>query len=283
MNLFKNLLSRGIVYLLLPFALASLLTNLATIWLQKHTSFNPVFGRQDISSIERFVPMQNLFLDINPLKLALDPPAPARDEPAPSAAAAEKKNQEAPPKRLDIELLGIWWHDENPVFWARHDKQVQMFRPGDAVGHTRVEEVFSDLVVFADGTSLDPFDRPSPPKADQQQPAAEQAPSVEFHKGRAQIEAAEAERIIRNPNLLLSQVAIAPSSQGGYFINWVDKRSVFGSILQRGDIIKRINGVEAMSPRDLFQILESLDKRNFFSIDIERDGERKTLVIEVKR
>lgn len=87
---------------------------------------------------------------------------------------------------------------------------------------------------------------------------------------------------LRNINKLLTQVRIRPHlSHGrpdGFMLSYISRGSLFSKLgLQRGDIIKRLNGKTINTPEDAFSFYKALESGSTLSLDIVRKGTPRTI------
>ncbi|MDR2104768.1 MAG: hypothetical protein LBP51_03325 [Deferribacteraceae bacterium] len=82
---------------------------------------------------------------------------------------------------------------------------------------------------------------------------------------------------------LLASPAYVDGSLAGYRIVRMQNESPVRKLgIQPGDIINRINGEELTNPQILFNMLQEVADINAISVDITRNGARKTLFVEVQ-
>ncbi len=94
----------------------------------------------------------------------------------------------------------------------------------------------------------------------------------------------ELEKVLsQSPGVFLSHVDTAPSFRGGRFQGWrvnaffPDDPRFAGVDLRRGDVVVRINGDAVEQPEQFIHVWEGARFRRDLTVEIVRDGERRTL------
>lgn len=104
---------------------------------------------------------------------------------------------------------------------------------------------------------------------------------------RWQIPALVAEDARANIGELLKQVQATPYMEGDQTTGFQIRRLKSGSLiarigLKRGDILRKINGIELNSPEKALQIFAQLRQSKQISIDLERRGKAMTFAYEIR-
>lgn len=104
---------------------------------------------------------------------------------------------------------------------------------------------------------------------------------------RWQIPALVAEDARANIGKLLKQVQASPYMEGNQTTGFQIRRLKSGSLiarigLKRGDILRKINGLELDSPEKALQIFAQLRQSKQISIDLERRGKAMTFAYEIR-
>jgi general secretion pathway protein C len=105
-------------------------------------------------------------------------------------------------------------------------------------------------------------------------------------ENRWQLPAAEAERARAQIGELLKQARIEPNlvdgRTDGFAVRMVQPRSLLAQLgLQRGDVIRQVNGMELDSPEKALQIFQQLREARNINVNVVRNGAPVTLSIEV--
>ncbi|MDR2883617.1 MAG: hypothetical protein LBV09_00735 [Deferribacteraceae bacterium] len=92
---------------------------------------------------------------------------------------------------------------------------------------------------------------------------------------------------LKDINTVLRSLLVAPTYVDGEFqgyrVSRMSNDSPMRALgLQQGDIINRINGEELTSPEILFGMLGKVDSIDAVSVDITRNGQKKTLFVEIQ-
>jgi general secretion pathway protein C len=105
-------------------------------------------------------------------------------------------------------------------------------------------------------------------------------------ENRWQLPLAEAERARSQIGELLKQARIEPNvvdgRTDGFAVRMVQPRSLLAQFgLQRGDIIRQVNGMDLDSPEKALQIFQQLREARNINVNVVRNGAPLTLSIEV--
>jgi general secretion pathway protein C len=113
------------------------------------------------------------------------------------------------------------------------------------------------------------------------QPATEsETLNVTLERGELVNQLGDINAVLRS--LLVSPTYVDGDFQG-YRVTRMNNDSPMRALgLQQGDIINRINGEELTSPEILFGMLGRVDSLNAVSVDITRNGEKRTLFVEIQ-
>ncbi len=90
-----------------------------------------------------------------------------------------------------------------------------------------------------------------------------------------------------NPAKIMRGAAVVPFFEkggiAGFRLKKVRKNSIYGKLgLQKGDVLRRINGIEIKGIDDIMQVMASMREAKRFSLDLARDGKRTSLSYEVR-
>ncbi len=118
-------------------------------------------------------------------------------------------------------------------------------------------------------------------------PAPAAAPSGSGSTQQFTVQRGELIDQLKDINSLVRSLQISPMYQGseylGYRVTKMNDDSPVKQLgLQLGDVINRINGEELSSPEPLFAMMGKIDEINAVTIDITRNGEKKTLFVEIQ-
>ena len=93
---------------------------------------------------------------------------------------------------------------------------------------------------------------------------------------------------LKDMNTLVRSLQISPLFNGaeyqGYRVTKMDENSPAKQLgLQQGDVIIRVNGTDLQDgPKPLFDMMNKIDEISVVTIDVTRNGEKKTLFVEIQ-
>ena len=93
---------------------------------------------------------------------------------------------------------------------------------------------------------------------------------------------------LKDMNTLVRSLQISPLFDGseylGYRVTRMDGDSPAKQLgLQLGDVIIRVNGEDFQEgPKPLFEMMNKIDEISVVTIDVTRNGEKKTLFVEIQ-
>lgn len=192
------------------------------------------------------------------------------------------------PTSLDIELLGTV-SDLNGDGWAviednKGEKQ-GLYRVGDPVKNAKIISIFRGKVVLReDGKDqiLEMEEMESPEGKGMSASTGSGRHEDVITVGRSDITDS-----LGNINKLLTQVRIRPHVRNGkpdgFILSYISSDSIFSRLgLQRGDVIKRLNGQPIKTPEDAFSFYKALESGSTLSLDILRKGKEKTIEYSIR-
>jgi general secretion pathway protein C len=179
----------------------------------------------------------------------------------------------------------------------KSNKDVLVLKHGAALDGYRLESIEAEsAVVSYNGTDYilelqdglkDAAASVSPPRSAQPfRPAASSVPRNEPTEN-ITLDRAEITGQIKDINKVISTLLASPAYVDkelvGYRIVRMQNESPVRKLgIQPGDIINRINGEELTNPQILFNMLQEVADINAISVDITRNGAKKTLFVEVQ-
>lgn len=104
---------------------------------------------------------------------------------------------------------------------------------------------------------------------------------------RVTLSSRDIQSVLQDPNTLLQMARFAPSHQQGeprgFRITEVQPDSLLAQLgVENGDVLTRIDGRRITGPTDLLQAYSSLEQSSLVSMDILRQGEHQSFVVEIK-
>ncbi|MDA8405102.1 MAG: PDZ domain-containing protein [Desulfobacteraceae bacterium] len=202
---------------------------------------------------------------------------------------------------LNLKLLGtITGGEEDNGYAVIEDVQKRkqgLYRAGDAIVNAQVKAILRKKVVLSvdgkDEALLMEDDKNKTKKQGGMQPDASGGfePALPDEGGEADesvnIDREKINDSLRNINQLMSQVKVRPhfkdGKPDGLLLSHVQQNSIFNEMgLQNGDIVKGVNGKEIQSVDDALKFYESLKSSTAVEVQIERQGETKTIGYQIK-
>ncbi|MDZ7698602.1 MAG: type II secretion system protein GspC [Deltaproteobacteria bacterium] len=192
------------------------------------------------------------------------------------------------PTSLDIELLGTV-SDLNGDGWAviedNKGKKQGLYRVGDPVKNAKIIAIFRGKVVLReDGKDqILEMEEMEPPEGGGTPSSTDSGTHGDvITVGRSDITTS-----LGNINKLLTQVRIRPHVRNGkpdgFILSYISSDSIFSKLgLQRGDVIKRLNGQPIKTPEDAFSFYKALESGSTLSLDILRKGKEKTIEYNIR-
>ncbi|EKE77554.1 type II secretion system protein GspC [Gallaecimonas xiamenensis] len=212
---------------------------------------------------------------------------------APEQQAPVQEVVDAPETRLKLKLSGLVAesHTGSGVAIIESQGSQRAYRVGDDIKGTsaKIKRILWDRVLLdnrnqtealmLDGKEYQPLARPAPVPAGRR-PAPT---SVSADQVRDSLAAAKA-----NPASISELVRFSPSRQDdslvGYLVAPGSKPQLFNSLgLEKGDLVKAINGYDLTDPAQAMDILSQLGTLDSLALDIERGGQAMNLSISIEQ
>lgn len=210
---------------------------------------------------------------------------------------------EMPETKLKLELRGIFASDDptkGGAIIADPQKEESFYTVGAQLpGNATLEEIYSDRIVLLRNNQFEtlrlpkdslelggekakeqssqpgPFTSPAPPPPSR---------AATLNSGASMREYRDA--LINEPQRLADMIHIEPINEGsqftGYKIQPGNDQSFFSRFgLQPGDVVTAVNGVTLDTPAKGLNVLRSLSDANEIRIELKRNGELKSFVINI--
>lgn len=202
-----------------------------------------------------------------------------------------------PETRLNLVLRGVY-ASENPrtagaIISEPNGKQgfyrVGARLPGGAV----LKEVHADRIILERSGRLETLRLPEEKINGARQkggasrpPASRRVPAPAARASREPTPREFRDIVVKDPQRLTDIVQMSPYSKGGRFIGYRiqpgKNRALFTQFgLQSGDIVTAINGIAINSPTNGLSVLRSLATARQVSIEVERNGVKQTLQLDL--
>lgn len=212
-----------------------------------------------------------------------------------SLAAVESAEQSATASRAalsNLTLLGTVTAGRKSLAVVRTDGGIKIFKlDADLPGGGRIEKIERHLVQIKSPDGGIVTLRLHEGELSQESAAVQEPVAGEFQvraagENRWQIPAAEAERARSQIGELIKQARIEPNvvdgRTDGFMVKMVQPKSLLAQLgLQRGDLIRQVNGMEMNSPEKALQIVQQLREARSITVNVVRNGVPLTLSYEV--
>lgn len=187
-------------------------------------------------------------------------------------------------RSLDARLLGTL-SSADPRWSLASVLEAGATRPrtvavGDLLLGAEVVAIERSRLTLRRGERLELIDVHPPP------PEALPSPVRAVSKDEYELRRADVEALLRNPGALATQVRITPAIENGVAkglrIFGVRPGSLYAQLgVQNGDLLTRVNGMDAGRPEDLLQILARLTEWRTFEVELERGGARVRKTVRI--
>ncbi|MCZ7586374.1 MAG: hypothetical protein M5R36_25290 [Deltaproteobacteria bacterium] len=90
-----------------------------------------------------------------------------------------------------------------------------------------------------------------------------------------------------NPAKIMKGAAVVPFFEkggiAGFRLKRIRKNSVYSKLgLEQNDVLRRINGIEISGIDDIMKVMASMRDARRFSLDLTRNGQRRSFTYEVR-
>ena len=241
------------------------------------------------------------FLASNPFKISPrkpDTPAPEPPKPAPTE----------PPKEPEIALndivlrgtlpgIGAWFDVKNELKLVLVGKNIDTYKLvsvnyGDAMFRRGKEKPVTKYIVYGPSPETNKAAAPKPstpapaPSQPPQQPQKQTGNIVAAVPGsqEGQVPSEMVSNLVQNPFDELKRIRMRPNEKaGGLEVQWIQNDSLLKRLgVQRGDVIKSVNGIPFTNMGDIANSINSLMNSERFDVEVTRGGENTALRYVVK-
>lgn len=272
----------GLAYLASDTALVWIQSRLTPLWrptltrpAASHSAASPEVSGNNVVILQR-----NLF---------------AAEVQPPASSAAGSGQTAAPP--LNLRLLGtvdVSGGGSRAILEDKTTKIQRLYRRGDRIGTAQLVEIERRQVVLVDGGRRETLSL-----ADQivTVPAPSGAAAAAGPEGSQMVQKvgenswvvdrARVERSVGNVSRFLSTLRVLPyferGKQAGYIISRIPPGSLLSQAgLANGDVIRKINGVEASSPQEAFKALQEIRGTNTVRVEVQRNRRLEVFTYQLK-
>ena len=179
--------------------------------------------------------------------------------------------------------------------WFEQNNELKLILVGKNIDRFRLASVAYDSAVFRRGrTSITKYITYGPiaqkPKEEAPKPAPKPAPSPEPARQTGNITAATetnegsvpaemVQSLVQNPFDELKRIRMRPNDKaGGLEVQWIQNDSILKRLgVQRGDVIKSVNGIPFTNMGDIANSINSLMNSERFDVEVTRGGKNTPL------
>lgn len=232
------------------------------------------------------------FLSVNPFHIS----------PIKPVVAEAPKPVEAPkPKEVDTTMDKVILRGTLPGIggWFENDGKLDLTLVGKNIGRYRLTSVNYREAVFRRGrervvkyitygpVAEKPKEEAKPaaaPKPAAPKPANDQIVAAAPGSQEGQISSEMVNQLIQNPFDELKRIRMRPSEKdGGLEVQWIQSDSILKRLgVQRGDVIKSVNGIPFTNMGDIANSISSLMNSERFDVEVTRGGKSQALRYVVK-
>ena len=233
------------------------------------------------------------FLSSNPFHISPQKP----DTPAPDPKPKAEPKPKAPEPTLDDVILrgtlpGVGG-------WFEKDGQLKLILVGKNIDRFRLASVEYDSAQFRRGrTRITKYITYGPvaakPKEEAPKPAPKPAPApapaqtgnitAASENSEGSVPAEMVQSLVQNPFDELKRIRMRPNDKaGGLEVQWIQNDSILKRLgVQRGDVIKSVNGIPFTNMGDIANSINSLMNSERFDVEVTRGGKNTPLRYVVK-
>lgn len=241
------------------------------------------------------------FLSANPFHISpqktdtppppAEPPKPKPTEPAPDPGTA----LDGVILRGTLPGIGAWFDVKNVLTLLRIGNNVEGYKLisvnyGDVLFRRGEEQPIRKYIVYGPTTAVKKPEQPAPPPpaptpAKPSEPPRETGNIVAARPDQeGQISSELVSNLVQNPFDELKRIRIRPNEKaGGLEVQWIQNDSLLKRLgVQRGDIIRSVNGVPFTNMGDIANSINSLMSSERFDVEVTRGGQNTALRYVVK-
>lgn len=234
------------------------------------------------------------FLTSNPFHISPQKP----DTPAPDPKpATETKPKEPAPSLDDVILRGTL---PGVGGWFEQNGQLKLILVGKNIDRFRLASVEYDSAQFRRGRTrvtkyitYGPVAQKPKEEAPKPAPKPEPAPAPAQQTGNitaasenseGSVPAEMVQSLVQNPFDELKRIRMRPNDKaGGLEVQWIQNDSILKRLgVQRGDVIKSVNGIPFTNMGDIANSINSLMNSERFDVEVTRGGKNTPLRYVVK-
>ncbi|MBQ3396553.1 MAG: hypothetical protein IJG34_00180 [Synergistaceae bacterium] len=220
----------------------------------------------------------------------------------PVVAEAPKPKEEPKPKEKDTTMDKVVLRGTLPGIggWFDNDGKMDLILVGKSIGRYRLTSVTYREATFRRGReriikyiTYGPVaekpkeEEPKPKPAPQPAPANNNTGQIVAAQPGAQegqISSEMVNQLVQNPFDEMKRIRMRPSEKdGGLEVQWIQNDSILKRLgVQRGDVIKSVNGIPFTNMGDIANSINSLMNSERFDVEVTRGGKSQALRYVVK-
>lgn len=220
----------------------------------------------------------------------------------PVVAEAPKPKEEPKPKEKDTTMDKVVLRGTLPGIggWFDNDGKMDLILVGKSIGRYRLTSVTYREATFRRGReriikyiTYGPVaekpkeEEPKPKPAPQPAPANNNTGQIVAAQPGAQegqISSEMVNQLVQNPFDEMKRIRMRPSEKdGGLEVQWIQNDSILKRLgVQRGDVIKSVNGIPFTNMGDIANSINSLMHSERFDVEVNRNGKDTALRYVVK-
>ena len=190
-------------------------------------------------------------------------------------------------------LIGVVVGESRSIAIVIIDGETEILFVGDTVHGWTLSEIQTDRIHWRKGgeelISFLSTDQEKVQEQKQKQQAKRRAmvKKATSFSSKTKIDKQYAKSLIDNPAQLLEQALYKPYKKDGQIIGFSVRNIQDDSVLQKigmqnDDVLMRLNGEDIKSPTSLLQAYAGLEGSNTISVDVLRDGQVKSILLELE-
>lgn len=227
------------------------------------------------------------FLAANPFHIS---PQKTAEAPAPAPQPEAPKPAKAPISLDNVVLRGTL---PGIGAWLEHDGKLKLVLQGKNFERHRLISVKYDEAVFRRGRTqvtkyltYGPLAEKKPPEpvkpaapSPKPQPAAQGNVVAATETQEGQVPSELVNQLVQNPFDELKRIRMRPNDKsGGLEVQWIQNDSILKRLgVQRGDVIKSVNGIPFTNMGDIANSINSLMNSERFDVEVTRGGKSTAL------
>ena len=221
----------------------------------------------------------------------------------PVVAEAPKPKEEPKPKEQDTTMDKVILRGTLPGIggWFENDGKLDLVLVGKSIGRYRLTSVTYREATFRRARERvikyitygpvaekpkeeEPKPKPAPRQTRQNNNNADQVVAAQPGTQEGQISSEMVNQLVQNPFDEMKRIRMRPSEkEGGLEVQWIQSDSILKRLgVQRGDVIKSVNGIPFTNMGDIANSINSLMNSERFDVEVTRGGKSQALRYVVK-